>query len=78
MDVKTLPLYGAVLISGILAFENASVIFTGGVGKNGSTVAVRIYSGHYFLYKIYLSNIIFPYKNYKFLTTTTTTTTYHK
>lgn len=40
MDVKTLPLYIAVFVSGMLAFENASVIFTGGVGKNGSTVAV--------------------------------------
>lgn len=40
MDVKTLPLYIAVFISGLLAFANASVIFTGGVGKNGSTVAV--------------------------------------
>lgn len=42
MDVKTFPLYFAVVISGFLAFENASIIFTGGVGKNGSTVAVRI------------------------------------
>lgn len=42
MDVKTFPLYIAVLIAGMLAFEYATVIFTGGVGKNGSTVAVRI------------------------------------
>lgn len=39
--MKTFPLYFAVVISGILAFQNASIIFTGGVGKNGSTVAVR-------------------------------------
>lgn len=39
MDIKTFPLYFAVVISGILAFQNAAVIFTGGVGKNGSTVA---------------------------------------
>uniref|UniRef100_A0A1Q3FUW0 diacylglycerol cholinephosphotransferase n=1 Tax=Culex tarsalis TaxID=7177 RepID=A0A1Q3FUW0_CULTA len=39
VDVKILPLYFAVFVFGLLAFQNASVIFTGGVGKNGSTVA---------------------------------------
>ncbi|XP_037037894.1 cholinephosphotransferase 1 isoform X2 [Bradysia coprophila] len=39
MDIKTFPLYFAVVIAGILAFQNAAIIFTGGVGKNGSTVA---------------------------------------
>lgn len=40
MDLKTIPLYFAVAFAGIIAFEYATVIFTGGVGKNGSTVAV--------------------------------------
>lgn len=42
VDIKIVPLYFAVFVFGLLAYENASVIFTGGVGKNGSTVAVRI------------------------------------
>lgn len=42
IDIKVVPLYFAVFVYGLLAYENASVIFTGGVGKNGSTVAVRI------------------------------------
>lgn len=41
VDIKIVPLYFAVFVFGLLAYENASVIFTGGVGKNGSTVAVR-------------------------------------
>jgi hypothetical protein len=42
MDMKQIPLYFAVVVSGWLAYEYCSVIFiTGGVGKNGSTVAVR-------------------------------------
>lgn len=40
--MRTLPLYFSVIVSGIIAYGNASIIFTGGVGKNGSTVAVRI------------------------------------
>ncbi|XP_062562001.1 cholinephosphotransferase 1 isoform X2 [Armigeres subalbatus] len=39
IDIKIVPLYFAVFVFGLLAYENASVIFTGGVGKNGSTVA---------------------------------------
>uniref|UniRef100_A0A182V8H1 diacylglycerol cholinephosphotransferase n=1 Tax=Anopheles merus TaxID=30066 RepID=A0A182V8H1_ANOME len=39
IDIKTVPLYFAVFVFGLLAYQNASVIFTGGVGKNGSTVA---------------------------------------
>ncbi|XP_065083500.1 cholinephosphotransferase 1 isoform X7 [Ochlerotatus camptorhynchus] len=39
VDIKIVPLYFAVFVFGLLAYENASVIFTGGVGKNGSTVA---------------------------------------
>ncbi|XP_035790907.1 cholinephosphotransferase 1-like isoform X1 [Anopheles albimanus] len=39
LDIKTVPLYFAVFVFGLLAYQNASVIFTGGVGKNGSTVA---------------------------------------
>ncbi|XP_055628829.1 cholinephosphotransferase 1 isoform X4 [Toxorhynchites rutilus septentrionalis] len=39
VDIKIVPLYFAVFVYGLLAYENASVIFTGGVGKNGSTVA---------------------------------------
>jgi hypothetical protein len=44
VDIKQLPLYFAVFVSGWLAYEYCSVIFvTGGVGKNGSTVAVRAF-----------------------------------
>ncbi|XP_058464944.1 cholinephosphotransferase 1 isoform X8 [Malaya genurostris] len=39
VDIRIVPLYFAVFVYGLLAYENASVIFTGGVGKNGSTVA---------------------------------------
>ncbi|XP_058836579.1 cholinephosphotransferase 1 isoform X4 [Topomyia yanbarensis] len=39
IDIRIVPLYFAVFVFGLLAYENASVIFTGGVGKNGSTVA---------------------------------------
>ncbi|XP_055600697.1 cholinephosphotransferase 1 isoform X1 [Uranotaenia lowii] len=39
IDIKIVPLYFAVFVFGLLAYGNASVIFTGGVGKNGSTVA---------------------------------------
>ncbi|XP_053661363.1 cholinephosphotransferase 1 [Anopheles marshallii] len=39
IDVKTIPLYFAVFVFGLLAYQNSAVIFTGGVGKNGSTVA---------------------------------------
>ncbi|XP_053671489.1 cholinephosphotransferase 1 [Anopheles nili] len=39
MDIKTIPLYFAVFVFGLLAYQNSAVIFTGGVGKNGSTVA---------------------------------------
>jgi hypothetical protein len=49
VDIKQIPLYFAVFVSGWLAYEYCSVIFvTGGVGKNGSTVAVRT-----FRFKIY-------------------------
>lgn len=41
--MRTIPLYFSVIVSAIIAYGNASIIFTGGVGKNGSTVAVRIY-----------------------------------
>lgn len=34
--------WGAVLINASLAYGTACVVFTGGCGKNGSTVAVRI------------------------------------
>lgn len=37
-----MPMVIAVLMALILAQANISVIFTGGVGKNGSTVAVRL------------------------------------
>ncbi|XP_052861703.1 cholinephosphotransferase 1 [Anopheles cruzii] len=40
IDIKTVPLYFAVFVFGLLAYQNSAVIFTGGgVGKNGSTVA---------------------------------------
>lgn len=42
VDIKLIPLNCIGLVFAILAYQNIVVIFTGGVGKNGSTVAVRI------------------------------------
>lgn len=41
MDVKLIPIGIACAVAVFLAQANVSIIFTGGVGKNGSTVAVR-------------------------------------
>lgn len=41
LDIKLIPLNAAVFVFGLIAYQNIIVIFTGGVGKNGSTVAVR-------------------------------------
>lgn len=42
MEVKLIPIGVACAVALLLAQANISVIFTGGVGKNGSTVAVRL------------------------------------
>lgn len=42
MEVKLIPMTFACFVAFILAQANIAVIFTGGVGKNGSTVAVRM------------------------------------
>lgn len=39
-EVKVFPLWGVVSIAVLLAYSSLSVILAGGVGKNGSTVAV--------------------------------------
>nr|CAH7754503.1 unnamed protein product [Callosobruchus chinensis] len=44
VELKMIPLVIACGVAILLAQANISVIFTGGVGKNGSTVAVRISS----------------------------------
>lgn len=41
LKVYILPFYMSVFVSIYLGVSYAVVIFTGGVGKNGSTVAVR-------------------------------------
>lgn len=41
MDVKLIPIGIACAVAVYLAQANVSIIFTGGIGKNGSTVAVR-------------------------------------
>jgi hypothetical protein len=38
--MKIFPLWGAVGVAVLLALSSMSVILAGGVGKNGSTVAV--------------------------------------
>lgn len=42
MEVKLIPIGVACGIALLLAQANLAVIFTGGAGKNGSTIAVRI------------------------------------
>lgn len=37
-----LPIVMALLMTAVLAHANITVIFNGGCGKNGSTVAVRL------------------------------------
>lgn len=39
-ELRTIPQYFSVFVQGLLAYSSLSVVFTGGVGKNGSTVAV--------------------------------------
>lgn len=41
LDLQQVPLYFAVFVYGLMVYGHASVIFNGGCGKNGSTVAVR-------------------------------------
>lgn len=57
--MRTIPLYFSVIVSIIIAYGNASIIFTGGVGKNGSTVAVRIYKIAYKLFNLQKKKVIF-------------------
>lgn len=45
MELKLLPIGIACAMAFLLAQANLAVIFTGGVGKNGSTVAVRLLHG---------------------------------
>lgn len=42
MELKTFLMITACAIAAFLAQANISVIFTGGIGKNGSSVAVRL------------------------------------
>jgi len=39
-EVKLIPMFVAVFLAGLLAHSDLAVIISGGVGKNGSTVAV--------------------------------------
>lgn len=48
----------AVLLALVLAQANISVIFTGGVGKNGSTVAVRLLHSQPVVVVIYLLYVL--------------------
>lgn len=41
VELKLIPIGIACGVAVLLAQANVSIIFTGGVGKNGSTVAVR-------------------------------------
>jgi hypothetical protein len=40
VELKLVPIYVAVLVAALLAQSKVAIIITGGVGKNGSTVAV--------------------------------------
>jgi hypothetical protein len=40
VELKLVPIYVAVLVAALLAQSKVTIIITGGVGKNGSTVAV--------------------------------------
>lgn len=40
IEVKLIPMIVAVMLAALLAHSNLAVIVSGGVGKNGSTVAV--------------------------------------
>lgn len=57
VELKLIPIGIACGVAVFLAQANISVIFTGGVGKNGSTVAVRkllqYQPDHPYLYLVY-------------------------
>lgn len=40
VELKLVPIYVAVLVAALLAQSKVAIIITGGIGKNGSTVAV--------------------------------------
>lgn len=42
IEVKQIPMIIAVMLAALLAHSNLAVIVSGGVGKNGSTVAVSV------------------------------------
>lgn len=46
VELKLVPIYVAVLVAALLAQSKVAIIITGGVGKNGSTVAVSEFAAY--------------------------------
>lgn len=42
LEMKLIPVYIAFILALLVIYGYTIIIFTGGIGKNGSTVAVRI------------------------------------
>ena len=55
IEVKLIPMIIAVMLAALLAHSNLAVIISGGVGKNGSTVAVSFRLNKYFHLRVSVS-----------------------
>lgn len=58
IEVKLIPMVIAVMLATLLAHSNLAVIVSGGVGKNGSTVAVSVGLNKYY-YQLRVSVSVF-------------------
>lgn len=58
IEVKLIPMVIAVMLATLLAHSNLAVIVSGGVGKNGSTVAVSVELNKYY-YQLRVSVSVF-------------------
>jgi hypothetical protein len=59
VELKLVPIYVAVLVAALLAQSKVAIIITGGVGKNGSTVAVSEVMVYICVWKWFPCNVRF-------------------
>lgn len=57
VELKLVPIYVAVLVAALLAQSKVAIIITGGVGKNGSTVAVSEVAVYVHVWKSFPYNV---------------------
>lgn len=57
VELKLVPIYVAVLVAALLAQSKVAIIITGGVGKNGSTVAVSEVTFYVCVWKWFSYNV---------------------